>query len=146
MGYADGTTVPVARTRGEIEALVEKYGAQEFSGGWTVGQAAIQFTCKGRRVRFVVRMPDREWATAKLRKRWPYGTIPPDKITEVIKAEERRLWRCLLISIKAKLEAVQTGIATFDEEFLAHIVVDNQTIYERLTSFEGGHLLPAVGE
>jgi hypothetical protein len=40
---------------------------------------------------------------------------------------------------------VSTGISSFDEEFLAHIVVDNMTIYERLKMIKvNGTLLLAA--
>ena len=43
--------------------------------------------------------------------------------------ETRRLWRSLLLVIKAKLEAVATGIVTAEEEFLSHVVLpDNSTV------------------
>jgi hypothetical protein len=39
----------------------------------------------------------------------------------------------LALCIKAKLEAVEAGIVTFDEEFFAHIVLPGgQTVGERL--------------
>jgi hypothetical protein len=38
---------------------------------------------------------------------------------------ERQRWRALLLVIKAKLEAVESAITAFDEEFLAHIVMPN---------------------
>ena len=41
----------------------------------------------------------------------------------------RQKWRALALVIKAKLEAVESGIAIFDEEFLANIVLpDNTTV------------------
>ncbi len=43
----------------------------------------------------------------------------------------RRIWRALLLVIKAKLEAVESGISEFEEEFLAHIVLpDGRTVGE----------------
>ncbi len=43
------------------------------------------------------------------------------------------LWRALLLAIKAKLEAVECAISTFDSEFLANIVQPNgMTIGEAL--------------
>ena len=45
----------------------------------------------------------------------------------------RQRWRALALAVKAKLEAVEAGIATFESEFLAHIVMDDgQTIGEKL--------------
>ena len=39
--------------------------------------------------------------------------------------EIRRRWRALALSIKGKLEAVETGIMSFEEEFMANIVLPN---------------------
>lgn len=148
-GFASGTSVSVEKSRAEIETLVRKYGAAQFSSGWMGGQAAIQFVAHGRAVRFVLPLPTREEATAALRKlrQHRYGTIADTYVAKWRDAEERRRWRCLLLAIKAKLEVVQTQIATFEEEFLAHIVVDNVTVYDRLRTMApvgGTRLLPPV--
>jgi len=37
----------------------------------------------------------------------------------------RQRWRALALVIKAKLEAVESGITSFDEEFLAHLMLPN---------------------
>lgn len=128
--YAEGTTVAVTRTREEIERLVRKYGAAAFAGGWEHGSASVSFTMSGRHVRFRLDLtPDRNKSQAQRER------------------EEQRRWRCLLLAIKAKLEVVQTGIATFDEEFLAHVVMpDDLTIWERmqLLQEEGRPMLPPV--
>jgi hypothetical protein len=34
----------------------------------------------------------------------------------------RQVWRALLLAIKAKLEVVESGIATVEEEFMPYIV------------------------
>ena len=45
----------------------------------------------------------------------------------------RSRWRALLLAIKAKLEAVQCHIAEFEDEFLAYVVLpDNSTVGARL--------------
>ncbi|MEL6908489.1 MAG: hypothetical protein AAFP22_23970, partial [Planctomycetota bacterium] len=38
---------------------------------------------------------------------------------------QRQRWRALLLVVQAKLEAVECGISTFEQEFLAHIVLPN---------------------
>jgi hypothetical protein len=49
--------------------------------------------------------------------------------------EMRRRWRSLALAIKAKLEVVASGIATFDEEFMAHLVLpDGTTVGDRVTT------------
>jgi hypothetical protein len=120
--YAEGTTVAVTRTREEIERLVRKYGAEAFAGGWQQGRATVSFTMRGRHVRFRLDL-----------------SPEPRKTQAQRENEERRRWRCLLLAIKAKLEVVETGIATFDEEFLAHVVMpDDLTIWERMQLMEEG--------
>jgi hypothetical protein len=138
--FAEGTVVPVAKTRGEIEALASKYGASEFSSGWSGHTAMIQFMARGRRVRFVLDLPASDWG-AKDQSRHRASR------ESRIEAETRRRWRCLLLAIKAKLEVVESGISTFDEEFLAHIVIEDRTVFERIreASANGRPMLPAVG-
>jgi hypothetical protein len=146
MSFAEGTTVPVPKTRGEIEALVMKHGATRFASGWTEdGKAAMSFAIKGRLVRFVMALPSDADAAKVKTGRYPYR-LTGDALTRWKDAETRRRWRCLLLALKAKLEVVESGIATFEEEFLAHIVTaDNVTVYEAIKLQESGvRLLEAM--
>lgn len=149
MPYANSTTVSVVKSRTEIEQLVYKYAGRDtnFSYGQMAGQAAIMFVAFDRRVKFTVPLPtEEEGQTAAKRKN---GRAAPTsaKIEAWRDQEERRRWRALLLVIKAKLEAVKSGICTFDEEFLAHIIPDNgdKTIYELIATGTGHkNLLPPV--
>jgi hypothetical protein len=147
MAFATGTTVAVSKTRGEIEALVERYGASRFASGWQDDEdgalcAGISFAARGRLVRFKLRMPTRAETISSLKKKKPYryyGAPPDVKIDEATAAEQRRRWRCLLLVLKAKLESIESGIETFDEAFLANIVTDgNLTIYEAIKLGQAG--------
>jgi len=151
MAFAEGTSVPVGRTRGEIETLVEKYGATQFASGWLDDmKAAISFVAHGRLVRFVLPLPTKEQIVATLKKtqRYQWSTPPASLVDNALAAEQRRRWRCLLLAMKAKLEVVETGIETFEQAFLANIVTsENMTVYERLTMEDSGvKLLSAVGD
>lgn len=147
MSFAEGTSVPVTRTKAEIEALVSKYGATRFASGWDKdNKAAISFALHGRLVRFVLQLVDDEAAKKKAPKRSNWSP-PAEGVWRKWKdAENRRLWRCLLLAIKAKLEVVASGISAFDEEFLAHIVTaENVTVYEAMKLQPNGiRLLEAV--
>ncbi len=141
MAFAERTTVSVPKTRGEIEALVERYGASRFASGWQDDTetgalcAAISFAARGRLVRFKLKMPTREETIAELRKKPSYRHyLPADStVDQALAAEQRRRWRCLLLVLKAKLESIESGIETFDEAFLANIVTDgNLTVYEAI--------------
>ncbi len=121
-GYAHGTQVPVDRTRSEVEKLLVKGGATGFMYGHVNGQAMIVFEMRSRRLKFLIPMP----ATNKTRSN-----------EREVAAETRRRWRALLLVLKAKLEAVDSAIVEFDEEFLAHIVVQGSTTV-------GEHMVPQM--
>ena len=116
--YAEGTKVEVSQSRNEIERLVAKHGATKFASGWAEDFALIEFVCEGRRVRF----------------RLPIGDCD--------ERETRRRWRSLLLAIKSKLEVVNTGIESFDEAFLSHIVTTaDVTVSEWMKREADGRLL-----
>ena len=152
MPFAERTTVSVEKTRAQIESLVRKAGASEFSSGYTAGEAGFSFVLKARRVSFSVPRPSKDdkkiCARALALSRNRYAAPDGPRLAKAIEEEERRLWRCLLLAMKAKLEIVASGIATFDEEFLSHIVTDNgMTILERIKLAEqsgGPKLLAGV--
>ena len=110
--YAERTRVPVPQSRAEIERVLTRYGADAFGYGWDGGRAVVSFRAHSRFVRFAIEIPEQAQA-------------------------ERQRWRALLLVIKAKLEAVESGVTSFEEEFLAHVVLpDNQTV--------GDWMLPQV--
>lgn len=125
--FAEGTVVLVERSRAEIEKLLTRYGASRFASGWDQKGATIIFEAKGRRVRFMLPLPDlndEEFQFAKSRTTY---ASPVKRSSEAAQkffdAEVRRRWRALALVIKSKLEAVDSGISEFEAEFLAHIVL-----------------------
>lgn len=125
--YAADTSVPVERSKNEIERTLERYGADAFMYGWdrAANAAVIAFEIEGRRIRIVVPMPKREQFVAT-----PTGR---KRAASVIDSEweqgKRQRWRALALIVKAKLEAVEAGISTLEAEFLAHTLLpNNQTV------------------
>lgn len=112
MSYAQDTKVPVAQSRMEIERLLDQKKAKQYGTAvdYDKLQARVQFRLHDRVVRFVISLPDPK----------KFGT------GEKLAKAERQRWRALLLVIKAKLESVESQIATFEEEFLAHIVMPNE--------------------
>jgi hypothetical protein len=126
MAYAANTKVPVAQSRAEIERLLSKHKCSQFSTGidHETHRAIVQFKAYNRIIRFELGLPDPEdKAFREDRHGW---TRTPGGIENAVEQGERQRWRALLLVIKAKLEAVESNIATFEEEFLAHIVLPNQ--------------------
>jgi len=117
--YAENTSVSSERSRAEIETILRRYGATGFMYGWQQDAAVVAFEMAGRRVRFDLPMPDRHSRE--------FTQTPTGKERSELAAEKaweqacRQRWRALALVIKAKLEAVESGITEFESEFLAHI-------------------------
>ena len=120
--YAQNTDVASDRSRAEIEKTLSRYGADQFFYGWDRDKATIGFRMADRRVQFVLPLPDRndDEFIYTPSKKW----LRDDKAKEqAYEQAVRSKWRALALVVKAKLEAVESGITTFEEEFLAHIVL-----------------------
>jgi hypothetical protein len=128
--YAAQTEVPVDRSRAAIESLLITHGATKYATGWDTGHDTIQFELFHRVIRFVLPRPD----AAKLRK---------DKYAQA----DRQRWRALYLVLRAKIEAVEAGIAIFEQEFLAFVVLPSGvTIGDSLVPLlRAGRDLPALG-
>jgi hypothetical protein len=128
MTYAAETTVSAEKSRGEIERTLTRYGADSFAYGWSGDEAMVGFQFDGRQVRFVLAMPDRNAREFTHHKR---GARTTAAAYEAWEKACRQRWRALALVVKAKLEAVEGGISTFETEFLGHILLPNgQTMGE----------------
>lgn len=120
--YAADTSVSSDQSRAEIERTLRRYGADQFVYGWQMDKAMVGFSMEGRQIRFILPMPDREdfryTRERQLERR-------PDQIEKEWEQATRQRWRALALVIKAKLEAVESGITIFEDEFMAHIVLPN---------------------
>jgi hypothetical protein len=131
--YAEKTNVSVATSRAEIESIVLKYGASRFATMTEDTRAVIMFEACERRVMFELPLPARD-DFKKYQRNAGHGHMREVERTplDAAKAWEqgcRQRWRALALVIKAKLEAVETGITTFEDEFLAHIILpDGKTV------------------
>lgn len=122
--YAVDTKVPVTSSRSEIERELTKYGATSFGFALMSDKSSVFFEFDGRRIRFD--LPTKAGTSEK---------------------EQRSKWRALNLSIKAKLVSVDTGIETFEEAFLAHVVLaDGQSLYSAVKdSVEQQYVTGKVG-
>jgi hypothetical protein len=127
MAYAESTSVPVERSRAEIEKLLNRHKCSQFMAGvdHETHRATVQFKAHNRYVKFVIALPDPADPKYKRMKN-SYVQRTASGIAKLVEQEERTKWRALLLVIKAKLEAVESNIATFEDEFLAHVLLPNQ--------------------
>lgn len=127
MTYAANTSVSVAKSKAEIEAILERYGADQFMSGWNAENAIIGFTIRIdddqiRQIKFNLSMP------SKTERRFTHHSKGTRTVEAALKEWEqacRQRWRALALVIKAKLEAVECGISTIEDEFLAQTVMDD---------------------
>lgn len=144
MKYAAHTEVSSDKSRSEIEATLRRYGATGFMYGWQATEALIAFEAKGRSIKFILPLPDKsdEKFTHFKRGRYAWSPMVPRTETAAFAAWEqacRQRWRALALCIKAKLEAVECGITSFEKEFLAHFVTaDGRTV--------GDHIIPQLND
>jgi hypothetical protein len=113
--YVRGASISSAASRVEIQDMLTDYGATGFRCGWEDGRAAIAFTAGGRRFRFVLALPGPAGDPLQPRRQGT-GSKSPEETA-------RRCWHRLSLLVRAKLEAVASGIVTFDQEFLAYMVL-----------------------
>lgn len=130
MAYAERTQVPIDRTKTEIEQTLARYGAERFMYFTESGNAVIVFESDNRRLKFGLPLPIESGAKN-------------DRV-------RRQRWRALFLCIKAKLEAIESGIETFEEAFLAHVVMpDGRTVHEHTSdrialAYQGGEIGPML--
>lgn len=120
--YAAQTTVPIERSRGEIERTLSRYGADSFAYAANKRRAMLTFKAHGRVIRFVLELPEFECFRATPRGRRRRSDEDAYRHWE---QACRQSWRALALVIKAKLEAVESGIAVFETEFLPYTVLPN---------------------
>lgn len=130
--YASTTSVPVHRTRADIEKALERYGAHSFASATIPGKGMIEFATDTRRVRFVIPMPDPQDPEFT---RTPTGRPrSADAIRQAVAQAERQRWRALLLLVKAELEAIAAGIITFEQAFMAQTVLPSgRTVSDELS-------------
>lgn len=123
--YAEKTTVPVEKTRAEIERLLERHKARQFGTAvdYELNTARVNFRMNDRFIRFAISLPD------------------ANRIGRGERYERalRQRWRALLLVIKAKLESVENNIEAFEHAFLSHIVMPGDRTVAEL-------VVPAIAE
>ena len=121
MPYAAQTRVPISKSKTDIEELLAKHGAIGFAYATEGNRSMVAFNMSGRRVQIMLVMPSID----------DYARTPRNARRTAAAQQAawdqacRQRWRALLLIIRAKLEAVESGITTLESEFLANIVLPN---------------------
>lgn len=136
--YADKTEVTVEKSKVQIERLLTEFKATSVMMASNADKSMIVFAMADRHVKFVLPLPQKaEFA----RHRNP---------TAALEQATRTRWRALYLALRAKLEMAATGITTFEDEFLAHIVMPNGETVGEITrpriaqAYESGEVRPLL--
>jgi len=125
MPYAENTSVSPEKSRAEIERILTRYGASAFSYGYEGSRAMVAFQAEGRFVRFEVVTPPLE--DFRLAPGRGYRVRSESQQRAAQEKAIRQRWRALALVIKAKLESIESGIESFDEAFMPHILLPDRT-------------------
>ena len=105
--YAEQTTVPISSSKAQIEDTFLRYGIDEFGFGTSPRGDGIIFK-KDKKV-YKLNVPNPN---------------PKDYKTEIkYQQAKRQRWRILLLSLKAKLEEIEAGLISFEDQFLAYMTL-----------------------
>lgn len=150
--YVAATKVSSEQSRTEIERILIRYGADQFAYGWEPGKAMIQFRAHDRLIRFTLPLPERD-DEAFTRTPVSREFRSFDSAQRAYEQAVRQKWRALVLFVKAQLEAIEAGLVTFEDVFLAQTVLpDGSTTAEFMhpqidRAYETGrmpHALPAL--
>ena len=134
--YAEGTTVSVESSRGEISGILAKHGVVR--QGWASDPEGdvLQFELAGYQYRFRISKPTRTEA---------WNMFPNAREIEPKMAQEwKRRWRANVLLLKAKLEFADGEVSTVMRELMPYALLkDGRTLEEAVLEGDSVPLLAA---
>lgn len=129
--YASKTSVPVDRSMGQVRQILSKNGADGVAIAETREVAMVQFVFENMPYKFLIHYPngkeDHIRFTDSGRERTEH------QVESEIDSEKRRLWRSMVLYIKAAIEAHLNGLVNIKRSMMGNIMLDNgTTMYQRL--------------
>ena len=134
--YAEGTTVSVNASQGEIAGILMAHGVKK--QGWMSSPDGdeLMFELGGHSFRFQIFKP----TMTEIRVLYPNARDERAKLD----GEWRRRWRANVLLLKAKLEFIDSGDTTLERELLPYMLTaSGQTVGDLVTAgklqmFESG--------
>jgi hypothetical protein len=129
--------VPVERSQARIRALLQRHGATAFLAieEWNANRIGFAFSYVKRwtTTENGVRKPhEQPFRVRTIVPVWTDATGPASHYPYVKQQQRyRQVWRALYWNLKARLEAVEFGLMTFEDAFMSDVVLeDSRTISE----------------
>jgi hypothetical protein len=131
MAYAENTSVSPARTREELEKFLVRKGATGYAAGWEVDRNVVSFIWRDRHVRVEVPLLDR--TDPKITHSEGGRRRTARQQEEAYDKMIRSRWRAVFLIIKAKVETIELGASTLDQEFgMSYVLPDGTTVAENV--------------
>lgn len=157
MTFAVKTSVPVAKTRLEVEKLLVTHKAYQHATMMDeiAGVAHVAFTMgtgpQLRQVKITLPLPKRESFARQHRRGRGMVLVSDAQRDKDYEQACRSKWRMLLLVLKANLEAIEAGVTTFEKAFFAFIrLPSGETVHEAIApklaqAYETGQVPPLLG-
>lgn len=134
--YAAETIVSAEQSEQDLKRELKRYGASGVmtAEDWRDGNVMVQFELEGFLVRLRFPLPKQDEFGET-----PTGRRRRSKSVQTKAWEQacRQRWRGVVLVVKAKLEAIESGFETVEHAFLADVLLpDGKTV--------GEHVLPGV--
>lgn len=143
--YAEGTTVTVDASRGEISGILAKHGVIRQAWASEPERDTVQFELGGYQYRIRIERP----TTESLHGQWVADGKPPTTIKYLpsdsqVQAEWRRRWRANVLLLKAKLEFAEGEATSLARELMPFALLkDGRTLEEAMLDGDSLPLLTA---
>lgn len=121
MKFAATTKVSVSGSRRDIDKLLTQFKASRIGVITELGAASVGFTIGDWSVLFKMNLPMRD--ETRFTHKNSYSRRLAATAEKMWEQACRSCWRALLLTVKAKLVAVESGVETFEQAFLAHLVI-----------------------
>lgn len=128
--YAEDTTVPISRSRGEIDAMLRAWGATgiQWTDEFDVDRVTLAFVWpRGEQryhARFTLALPSEAELEPHARD-GRNGAVSAAKLAKLMDARGKHEHRVLLLWLKAALNAIEAGIVDAEAIFLPFLVMKN---------------------
>lgn len=119
MAYAEGTSVSVAQSRGDITGILTKHGVETMAWGSNPAGDYLAFELGGRSFRLDITKPTEKDI---------WRLFPNHRDTDAkLAGEWRRRWRATVLLLKAKLEFADGETSTLEAELMPYMLLRDGT-------------------
>lgn len=119
MAYAEGTSVTVMQSRGDITGILTKHGVEVMAWGSNPAGDYLAFELGGKSFKLEIKKPTEQDI---------FDLFPNHRDTQAkLDGEWRRRWRATVLLLKAKLEFADGQTSTIEQELMPYMLLRDGT-------------------